>query len=849
VSQFDSDEVPGELPAGEAVEDATKLLATLPTGDSRIGPYKIVRSLGVGGMGRVYLARDERLNRLVAVKLLSDYHADEAEKSRRFRREALAASALNHPNILTVYEVGSFEGNDFIATEFVDGKTLSEFIKRDNISLLSKLDIFIQISNALAAAHSSGIIHRDIKPANIMIRSDGLVKVLDFGIAKYSELAESSAQVSLLETAPGTVVGTAAYMSPEQARGLPTDARTDIWSLGVIIYELMCGRRPFEGDTTLDVLSAVIDRQPQRLSEVNSTVPRDLEALVAKALNKDKDERYQTAEQLLADLKTLQKDAEVSAEQKQTTPQQRTIVESGLSSDAKGVLTDLSPEVRATIDHPSGNSLQRSNSYKTVGVIALLAVIIIGAGSYFYFRKAHAKTIESIAVMPFSNESGNNDIEYLSDGMTDSLINSLSQLPNLSVKARTSVFRYKGKEVDPQRVGSDLSVQAVLSGRVVKHDDDLTLYLSLVDTSNGNQIWGDRYDRKMTQLVTLQGEIARDVSQKLRVRLSGTEEKKLSKDYTANVEAYQLYLRGRFHLFKLTPEEINEGIGNFQKAINLDPNYALAYVGLSDANRTLVMSTEKLPEEYLPRSKAAAQKALELDDALPEAHTALGVTMFWYDWNWSQSESQFKRALELNPKTTDAHLFYAHLLSNTGRHSEALAEIRRCIDLDPFAPFANGLYAQFLVHAGQPDEALAVLQKTFLLAPRFWFPHVFAASAYIDKGMFTEAIAEARRATELSAAQTSSVAFEGYALAKLGKRDEARAIAEKLKSLSKERFIPPYHIAMVYNGLGERDEVFTWLERALEQHDPKLTFLKVDPKWNNLRDDPRFQNVMRRVGF
>jgi len=304
-------------------------------------------------------ARDERLNRLVAVKLLSDYHADEAEKSRRFRREALAASALNHPNILTVYEVGSFEGNDFIATEFVDGKTLSEFIKRDNISLLSKLDIFIQISNALAAAHSSGIIHRDIKPANIMIRSDGLVKVLDFGIAKYSELAESSAQVSLLETAPGTVVGTAAYMSPEQARGLPTDARTDIWSLGVIIYELMCGRRPFEGDTTLDVLSAVIDRQPQRLSEVNSTVPRDLEALVAKALNKDKDERYQTAEQLLADLKTLQKDAEVSAEQKQTTPQQRTIVESGLSSDAKGVLTDLSPEARATIDHPSGHSIQR----------------------------------------------------------------------------------------------------------------------------------------------------------------------------------------------------------------------------------------------------------------------------------------------------------------------------------------------------------------------------------------------------------------------------------------------------------------------------------------------------------
>jgi len=353
----------------------------------------------------------------------------------------------------------------------------------------------------------------------------------------------------------------------------------------------------------------------------------------------------------------------------------------------------------------------------------------------------------------------------------------------------------------------------------------------------------------MTQLVTLQSEIARDVSQKLRVRLSGKEERKLTKDYTANVEAYQLYLRGRFHMFKLTPEEINEGIEDFQKAIDLDPNYALAYVGLSDANRTLVMSTEKLPEEYLPRSKAAAQKALELDDALPEGHTALGITMFWYDWNWSESESQFKRALELNPKTPDAHVFYAQMLSNMGRHSEALTEIRRAIELDPFAPFANALYGQFLANAGQPDEALAVLQKTFLLAPRFWFPHLFASMAYIDKGMFTEAIAEARRATELSGAQTVALSFEGYALAKLGRRDEAMAIVKRLEALSKDRFIPPMHLAMIYNGLGEREETFAWLERAMEQHDPKITFLKVDSKWNNLRDDPRFQDFMHRLRF
>jgi eukaryotic-like serine/threonine-protein kinase len=828
-------------------DEDTRLLAKLPTGDSRvIGPYKIVRSLGIGGMGHVYLGRDERLNRFVAVKVLSDYHADEAEKSRRFRREALAVSALNHPNILTVYEIGSFAGNEFIATEFVDGRTLSEIIKNDNLSLHRKLDIVIQIASALAAAHSAGIIHRDIKPANIMVRADGLVKVLDFGIAKYSELRESITPESFLETTPGTVVGTAAYMSPEQARGLPTDARTDIWSLGVIIYELVCGHRPFDGDTTLDVMSAVIERQPQKLSDVDGAVPEDLETLVLKALNKDKNERYQNAEQLLADLKILQKSVEVSAEQTPTVPQQSAPVGSGAAS---GVLTDRLPDRPSTIDRPVAETLRRLTTYKRVGLVAALLAIIIAAGSYFYFRKAGGKTIESIAVMPFSNESGNNDIEYLSDGMTDSLINSLSQLPNLSVKARTSVFRYKGKEADPQRVGTDLSVQAVLNGRVVQHENDLTLYLSLVDTSNGNQIWGDRYDRKMTQLVTLQSEIARDVSQKLRVRLSGTEEKKLTKDYTANVEAYQLYLRGRFHMFKLTPEEINEGIGDFQKAIDLDPNYALAYVGLSDANRTLVMSTEKVPKEYLPRSKIAAQKALEIDDSLAEAHTALGITLFWNDWNWNESENQFRRAIELNPKEQGAHLFYAHLLSNTGRHSEALTEIRRAIELDPFAPFANALYGQFLVAAGQPDEALAVLQKTFLLAPRFWFPHVFAASAYIEKGMFTEAIAETRRATELSGAQTSSLAFEGYALAKLGKRDEARAIAKKLELLSKERFIPPTHIAYVYNGLGETEEALVWLERALEQHDPKLTFMKVDAKWNNLRDDPRFRDFMHRIGF
>jgi tetratricopeptide (TPR) repeat protein len=353
----------------------------------------------------------------------------------------------------------------------------------------------------------------------------------------------------------------------------------------------------------------------------------------------------------------------------------------------------------------------------------------------------------------------------------------------------------------------------------------------------------------MADLVSLQREIARDVSQKLRARLSGAEQQKITKDYTANTEAYQLYLKGRFHIFRLTPPEVQKGIAYFNQAIEIDPNYALAYVGISGANRSLALGSEMNPREFLPKAIAAAHKAIEIDDSLAESHTALGASIFWYEWNWNEAENQLKRALELDPNSAEGRLFHAHLLSNTVRHAEALAEIKRGRELDPFSPFLNALEGQFLVNAGKPDEALARLRETFELAPAFWFPHMFASSAYIEKGMFAEAIAEARRATELSPTQTVSAALEGYALVKLGKPGEARDVLDKLLKLSKERFVPPYHIASIYNGLGDRDQVFEWLERGFEQRDPKMTFLKVDPKWNNVRDDPRFMDLMRRVGL
>jgi TolB-like protein/Flp pilus assembly protein TadD len=499
------------------------------------------------------------------------------------------------------------------------------------------------------------------------------------------------------------------------------------------------------------------------------------------------------------------------------------------------------------VEYIVGHIEQRRGLAASVAVLLLAA---IGFGYWIYNgRVSRLAPIESIAVMPFVNASGNNDVEYLSDGMTESLINSLSQLPKLSVKARSSVFRYKGKEVEPQQVAAQLSVQAILNGRFVLRGDDLTLYLSLVDARNGNQLWGEQYDRKLADLLSLQREIARDVSQKLRARLSGSDEQKVAKIYTANKEAYELYLKGRYHLHKLTPPEIKEGISYFQQAIQIDPSYALAYAGLADAYRTSGLVGDMAPTEFFPKAKAAAQNAIAIDDTLAEAHAELGFTIFWYDWDWNASENQLKRALELDPNSPDAHLFYAHLLSNTGRHSEGLAEVERARALDPLDFRIRGLEAQFLVHAGKPDEALTLLHKISELIPNDWFSHMFASSAYIEKGMFAEAVVEARKARELNSFNSQPAAQLSYALAKSGKQAEARGVLEELLKLSTQRYVSPGNIALAYNGLGERDKTFTWLERGFEQRDAKMVFLKVEPKWNNLRDDPRFQDLLRRVGF
>ena len=802
-------------------------------------------------MGEVWVADDIELERLVALKVLPVDVANDSDRLRRFAQEAKSASALNHPNIITIYEIGKTDNTHFIATEYIEGETLHNRLRSEPMSLKSVLVVAIQVASALDAAHRAGIVHRDIKPENVMIRPDGFVKILDFGIAKLTEKkvteidAEAATAIKAEGTSPGMIIGTAAYMSPEQARGKDIDARSDIFSFGVVLYEMLSGKQPFEGENALDVIGSILNKEPVPIQQLLPEVSQEIGRIISKTLKKDREERYQTAKDLLIDLKDVKQDLEIQNKPERTVAPNReeskTQIFNATTSDAAHTTSSAEYVVSEIKSHKSSF---------TIGLIVLL-LASIGLGYRFFTSRSSSTKgqIESIAVMPFVNESGNADVEYLSDGMTETLISSLSQLPNLLVKARSSVFRYKGKEIDPNKIGQELLVQAVLLGRIIQRGEQLTLSLELVDVRTHNVIWSENYNRKQTDLVSLQSEIARDVSQKLRRKLSGAEERRITKKYTENAEAYQLYLKGRVHLLKTTRAEVQTSISYFQQAIAIDPFYALAYAGLADAYRSLSLAGEMPSTEVMPKAKAAAQRAIEIDDTLAEAHANLGTIIFWYDWDWNTAENQFKRALELDSNSADTHLFYANLLSNTGRRAEGLAEAKRARELDPLNGRINGLEAQFLIHAGQTDEALTRLQKTLELDPNYWLAHLYLAGAYIEKGMYSEAVAEARKAREFSGASTTPISFLGYALAKSGKQAEARAELEELLRLSKENYVSPYNIAMIYNGLDKRDETLAWLERGFVQRDVRMTFLKVEPKWNNLRSDPRFQDLLRRVGL
>ena len=805
-------------------------------------------------MGEVYLAEDTQLDRTVALKVLPAEIAADQQRMQRFIQEAKAASALNHPNILTIYGIGEADSACFIATEFIAGITLRERLRKERMEITDVLDVGVQVASALSAAHEAGIVHRDIKPENIMLRPDGYVKVLDFGLAKLTEKASNRKQTdasTLLETDPGVVMGTIVYMSPEQARGMTVDGRSDVWSLGIVLYEMIAGRPPFQGETKSDVISLILQREPPPLARFAHRVPAELERIVMKALAKDSEERYQGIKDLMIDLRRLKQRMEVDAEIERTGSGALSgsgqIVASGgqtlpANMHISGARTD---EVGAARPTSSAEYIvSEIRQHKRWFFPAAAAILLFAAGLlYLYFMQSSRTAIDSIAVLPLVNANNDPNTDFLSDGITESLINSLSQIPELRVMARSTAFRYKGQELDPQKIGHELDVRAVLTGKVLQRGDMLTIQVDLVDTRDGSQLWGEQYNRRISDLLAVQQNISREVSEKLRLKLSGEQKEQLTKRYTESTEAYELYLRGRYHWNRRTTDGLMKGIDYFQQAIKADQNYALAYAGLADSYNVLSTNAVLPPKDAFPKAKEAAQKALALDDTLAEAHTSLAFIKTVYEWDWQGAEREFKRAIELNPNYSNAHYFYgfAHLLS-MGRMEEASTELKRALALDPFSLIFNTNLGRTYHLARQYDKAIEQYRKTLEMDATFPRAHERLQEAYEQKGMYQEAVADLERVnpefgSRLRAAYEKS-GVRGYWLMRI-----------ELDKESQQTYISPYFTAVKYAALGDKDRAFDSLEQAYRERDTWLVHLKVDPMLDSLRSDPRYTTLLANMNL
>ena len=701
---------------------------------TRLGPYKVLSPLGSGGMGEVYLAEDTRLHRKVALKILPADLASNRKRMQRFNQEAMAAAALNHPHIAHIYEIGSSptvrEGADpssttnelhFIAMEHIDGETLRQRT-RAGMKLTDILDIATQTASALVAAHAAGIIHRDIKPENIMLRRDGYIKVLDFGLAKLTQPSGSTTDTeaptkAMVNTGAGTVMGTANYMSPEQAKGTHVDARSDLWSLGAVLYEMITGRVPFPGETPTETISLILQKEPAPLERFAHDVPTELERIVTKALTKDREERYQTAKDLLIDLRNLKRKLEVDAEIERTLAPEPRSSASTVSGQGAPVTTSGSLAATAPASVPPAASsaeyiVSGIKQHKLIAAIAVivLAIGIVGLRAYLHARNTEI-AIDSIAVLPFVNASGDPNAEYLSDGITESVISSLSQLPQLRVMARSTVFSYKGKDVDPRKVGHDLGVRAVLMGRLIQQGDNLTVRTELVDVSDGTELWGQQYKRKLADVFAVQEEIAKEISDKLRLKLSGTDGHQLAKRPTENIKAFQYYMQGRSYAQRRTREDINTAIRYCEKALQEDPNYALAYAGLGDSYSQLGVRSYIAPIEGRRKAEEAARKALTLDENLAEAHASLGFACTTFTpCDFSLADRELLRAIELSPSLAMAHQYLGISLNRQGRLEEGLAELLRARELDPLSSIIARLVASPYYFKRDYARALELVQ-------------------------------------------------------------------------------------------------------------------------------------------
>jgi serine/threonine-protein kinase len=779
---------------------------------SQLGRYSILSELGKGGMGEVYRAIDTSLNRNVAIKVLPEHMVKDPDALRRFEREAKALAALSHPSILTIFDVGNDQGISYVVMELLEGKTLREHFKASHLSYQEKIRIAVMIVEGLSAAHSKGVVHRDLKPENIFVTSNGKIKILDFGLARVTAFLPSQgltdAPTRPQEVESITVSGTVPYMSPEQISGKSVDSRSDIFSFGCVLYEMLTGSRPFSRDSQAETIAAILKENPPPLCEKAKDIPQELERIVLHCLEKNPGDRFQSTNDLMFALNHL--------------------------SDDSAILKSTAPMERV-----------RSHSMNTRAVITILAVLAAIVCIYLFTRPE--KAIDSLAILPFVNVSGNPDMEYLGDGITESLINNLSQLPSLRVMARTTVFTYKGRSVDPRQVGQEMNVRAVLTGKLNRIGDTLVIQGELVDASDGSQLWGDQYSEKFTDILTLQGTISKQIAEKLRHKLTGEEEKLLTKQYTANADAYQLYLKGLYFGNKRSPEGLLKSMEYYQQAIDIDPNYALAYAGLAVSTSSQVMVSDAAPKECFPKAKEAALKALQIDDSLPEAHAIMIYAKSHYDWDWPGTEREFKRTMQLNSNLPQAHAWYAGYLAKMKRHNEAIAEIKRAQELDPLSLYFNLLVGLGYYRARQYDQALEQYKKTLEMDPTYYPIRIRLAEVYREKGMYQQALDELSKGNEASGHYSESLAMTGYIYAITGRHEEAQKMIDKLKDRSSHRYVSPYHIAVVYSGLGEKDLAFEWLEKAYLDRSMLLSFINITPLFDNLRSDPRFANLLQKL--